>query len=196
MMWFLPFIFLSRSGRLEIGIKRIEKPTWIWGALLLGAGGGIIVFIAGYVLFGNSENNWYISMRNSFQIDKTMMELPKIQLFLIYTFPALLFSPIGEEFFFRGIIHESIKINWGQRIAVWINALAFSGIHAFHHGIYWDSTGIHVRIISGLLWFLIIMGLSWIFTKCREKSGSIWTSVIAHSAFNLSMNITIFLFLI
>ena len=39
---------------------------------------------------------------------------------------------------------------------------------------------------------LVMVGLSWLFTLCRQRSGSIWPAVAAHSAFNLVMNVCIF----
>ena len=161
LMWFLPFIFFTKSGRYAMGLKKIERPMWLlWGALL-GMGGALILFAVGYGLYGHSAANWYISIRDSWAIDSTMAQLPRIQLFLIYTVPAMIFSPIGEEFFFRGMIHESAKELWGQRAATLVNALAFSGAHALHHGLSWDNAGLHFLVVSGVLWFLLIMGVSW-----------------------------------
>jgi membrane protease YdiL (CAAX protease family) len=41
----------------------------------------------------------------------------------------MIFSPIGEGFFFRGMLHESVKVMWGATVATWVNAMAFGGIH-------------------------------------------------------------------
>ena len=192
LMWFLPFIFFTQSGRHAMGLTRVERPIWLlWGSLL-GIGGSLIIFAVGYGLYGHSTENWYVGILNSWAIDSTMLQLPRIQLFLIYTLPAILFSPIGEEFFFRGMIHESVKVHWGQRAATAVNAIAFGGVHILHYGSSWDSAGLHFSLVSGTLWILLIMGLSWLFTQCRQRSGSIWPAVVAHSTFNLVMNVSIF----
>ena len=114
----------------------------------------------------------------------------------IFTIPAMIFSPIGEEFFFRGMIHESAKAHWGERAATLVNILAFGGIHLLHHGIARDASGWHLLIVPGLLWMLLVVGTSWLFTLCRKQSGSIWPAVLAHSTFNLVMNLAIFLILL
>ncbi len=195
LMCFLPFIFYAQSGRYEMGLRKVERPIWLLWGLLIGMGGSFIIFSVGYGFFGRSANNWYISILNSWAIDSTMMQLPRIQLFLIYTLPAMLVSPVGEEFFFRGMIHESVNQLWGQRAAIFINALAFGSVHILHHGLSWDSTGMHFLLVSGLLWVVLMMGMSWFFTQCRQRGDSIWPAVVAHSAFNLGMNLTIFLIL-
>jgi membrane protease YdiL (CAAX protease family) len=47
-----------------------------------------------------------------------------------------------------------------------------------------------------LLWLLLVMGTSWLFTLCRRRGGAIWPAVLGHAAFNLVMNLTIFLVLL
>jgi membrane protease YdiL (CAAX protease family) len=195
LMWFLPFIFFSREGRTAMGMARVEKKGWILWGILLGLAGGFAVYALGCLLFGNSENNWYISLLNSYQIDGTMREMGTLPLFLIFTGPAILFSPVGEEFFFRGMIHESVREAGFPRAAAIVNALAFAAVHLLHHGIFLGDAGLRILPVSGLIWFLLMMGASWSFTQCRLRSGSIWPAVLAHAAFNLSMNTAIFLFL-
>jgi membrane protease YdiL (CAAX protease family) len=194
-MWFLPFLFFSRQGRAAIGIKQAENKAWILLGILFGLAGGFAVYGVGYALFGNGENNWYVSLLNSYQIDDSMRQMPTFALFLIFTIPAMLFSPVGEEFFFRGMIHESAIEAGASGTAVWWNALAFAAVHLLHHGITLGSARLRILPISGVIWFFLMLGLSWIFTQCRLRSGSIWPAVLAHAAFNLSMNIALFLFI-
>ena len=192
LMWFLPFIFFTREGRQAMGLKRAGHPQWLACGLLLGMGASLVVFGIGWVLFGRSADNWYISVLDSFTIGPAAMQIPRVVLFVLYTLPAMIFSPIGEEFFFRGMLHESVKDQWGATVATLVNAIAFGGTHLLHHGVRWDSTGGHLLLGSGLLWVGLMMGLSWLFTVCRQQSGSIWPAVVAHSGFNLMMNATIF----
>jgi membrane protease YdiL (CAAX protease family) len=51
-------------------------------------------------------------------------------------------------------------------------------------------------MVSGALWFSLMVALSGVLTLIRENSGSLWPGVVAHAVFNLSMNIIIFLFLL
>lgn len=195
-MWFVPFVFLTRTGRLAMGLRRVENPRWLLGGLLLGLGSSLVVFGLGFVLFGHGTDDWSVSILNSWGLDSAMLGLPRLELFLMFTIPAILFSPIGEEFFFRGVVHESVRERWGQGLATMANAAAFAGVHTLHHGLSWDGAGLRIALGSGLLWVLLIVGLSLLFTECRRRSGSIWPAVVAHAAFNLATNGCIFWLLI
>jgi membrane protease YdiL (CAAX protease family) len=192
LMWFLPFVFYSRSGRTAMGLNRIQHLRWLYRGTFLAAVASLIIFFIGYELYGFGADNLYISLRDSFDIDTALKQLPRLQLFLLYTIPAIIFSPIGEEFFFRGMIHTAVKKRLGVRPATVANAAAFSGVHLLHHGIRWTSTGLNITWASGTLWFMMMMGLSWFLTQCREQGDSIWPAVAAHAAFNLVTNVTIF----
>lgn len=94
------------------------------------------------------------------------------------------------------MVHASVAEQWAGRHAAWINGLAFAGIHLLHHGLSIDGSGVHVRWISGALWFSLMVALSGVFTLIREKSGSLWPGVLAQPVFNLFLNATIFMFLL
>lgn len=192
LMWFLPGLFLSASGRHTIGLTKVERPWWLLWGTLIGAAGALVTFLLGVVLYENSAENWFVSVRTSYLIDPQLAQNPKLMLFLIYTLPAIIFSPIGEEFFFRGMIHESVKPFGGQGIAAVVNAAAFGGVHLLHHGLTRDAAGLHFLGVSALLWVGLMMGMSGLFTLCRQSGGSIWPAVVSHAAFNLVMNLTIF----
>lgn len=197
LMWPLPFVFYTKSGWKNLGIKKIDKPWWILWGFLLGAGAALLVYFIGWGIFGNTNEHWYISLLNQIisEEDRALMSIGV--LFPIVTIPAIIFSPIGEELLFRGMIHEAFKKNEAIWRAGIINSFAFALIHVFHYGIaYQPSTGLEFQPWTGLLWFLLMIGVSGIFTLCREKSGSIFPAMISHSAFNLTMNATIFLFLL
>jgi CAAX protease family protein len=193
LMWFLPLIFFTRAGRSAMGLKKADRRIWLLWGPLLGIAGAVLMFAVGYGLYGAGPENWYVSIMNSWAVDSSMRELPRGILFLIYTLPAVIFSPVGEEFFFRGMIHASVGEQWGQRAATWANATAFAAVHLLHHGIRWNGGVLEISWVSGSLWFLLMMGLSWIFRQCLRRSASIWPAVAAHAAFNLTMNIIIFL---
>jgi membrane protease YdiL (CAAX protease family) len=192
LMWFLPFIFYSKAGRKTIGISRIQHAQWLLWGTIIAALASLIVFFIGYELYGFGADNWFISLRDSVEIDETLLQLPRLQLFWIYTIPAMLFSPIGEELYFRGMIHSSIEKHKGAWAATAVNAAAFGAVHLLHHGFRWTSAGLQFAGVSGWLWFVLMLALSWFFTQCRLKSGSIWPAAAAHAIFNLITNVTIF----
>lgn len=196
LMWFLPFVFSDRGGRRAMGLKEVECPIWLlWGALL-GAAASLITFAIGVLLYGRGQNHWFVAISHQYMLDDLTSQLPLTVLIPMFTIPAMVFSPIGEEFFFRGMVHESINVRWGERAATLVNGLAFSAVHLLHYGVMRDASGWRFRLVPGLLWVLLMMGISWLFTLCRQRSGSIWPAVLSHSVFNLVMNLTIFLVLL
>jgi uncharacterized protein len=152
------------------------------------AAAGVIAL--GFGLYGFGSDNWVITLRHTYR--EVALSLGKWPTFALLALPAAIVSPIGEEFFFRGLFHFSLKRVVGNGTATLANALAFGSVHLLHHGISKDAAGLHVRPGSGLMMVLVMMGLSWLFTICRLRSGSLWPAVLAHSACTLFMNMTIF----
>jgi membrane protease YdiL (CAAX protease family) len=187
-MWFVPIVFLSKAGRRTIGLTKVKKPIWLLWAPLMGAAASFAIFGIGYLLFGDTSDNWYVSIQNSWNIDDSMMGMDRMTLFALFAIPSMIFSPIGEEIFFRGMVHESFKEKGGPRIALAANTLAFAAVHGMHHG--FQPGNFH--LVSGLLWVTLIAGVAWMFTLCRQKGGSIWPAVLCHAAFNVTMTATVF----
>jgi hypothetical protein len=170
-MWFLPLIFLTSEGRSRIGIRGTEKPIGFLWSVVFGTLGGAALFLLGWALFGKNADNWYVSILNSLEIDESLYSLRKMELFLLFTVPAVLFSPVGEELFFRGMVHASVAEQWGSRSAPWMNGLAFAGMHLLQHGLSIDGSGVHIRWVSGAMWFSLMVALSGVFTLIRKKAG-------------------------
>ncbi len=198
LMWFLPFLFLSKEGRNQIGLKKPNKKIWLFYGLIIGLIYSFFVFLLGYMLFNDSINNWFVNIGSQYlpaESDDWGID-GKFSLFLMVTFPSIIFSPIGEEIFFRGMIHNSVKIKQNEKTAIIVNGLAFAGIHIVHHGIIRDNTGFYFLIIPGIIFFLLMLVFSWLCTLLRNKSDSLYPAIICHSAFNLMMNITLFIFIL
>ncbi len=197
LMWVLPFAFLTKTGRREMGLKSPANKPWLLWGFLLGLGIAFLYFLLGFGLYGTTIDNWFVNIGTQFlPEDSSSWGMSNTELFCIVTVPAILFSPIGEEFFFRGMIHESATARWNERKATLVNALAFSGIHVLHHGILLNSGGFQALWVSGSIFFGLMLILSWILTECRKRTGSIWPAVFLHAGFNLMMNITLFIFLL
>jgi uncharacterized protein len=194
-MWFIPLVFLNKKGRDKIGIRKPANKLWVMLSPLLGILSALIVFMIGFLLYKYSNENWFITIGNAYFGDVAVAKMPRFTMFIIFTIPAMLFSPIGEELFFRGIIHESIKIKWNLKTATIVNSALFALVHILHHGILNNGGSIQIFLIPGLVWVLLMFLCSNLFTLIREKTGSIWPGVIAHTFFNLTMNFTIFFIL-
>src|SRR5208283_723793 len=72
-MWMLPFLFLTRQGRRDIGLRRQGiTPVALVLSSLAGVAGGLFIFWIGMALYGNSPDNWCVSIRNSFQLNRML----------------------------------------------------------------------------------------------------------------------------
>lgn len=183
----IPFVFLSRSGRSQIGLTMRFRARWVLWGVAFGVLAAVGVGMCGLLLFARSPDNWYVTVGATMLSDPDLRSLPAEALFLALAIPAALFSPVGEELFFRGVFHESIADHAGHGVAAVVTGCAFGLMHVFHHGIRTGPAGVDVRVASGLLWVVLTLGLSLMFTACRRRSGSIWPAVLCHAAFNVTM---------
>lgn len=192
LMWFVPFIFFTKDSREKMGLRKPRSTLWTIVFIFVGAAFALLCYYLGILLYGKSGENWFVSVGYTFLSDQRIAQMPRDVAFLAFTIPAIIASPIGEEFFFRGVIHQVVEERWTWGIAAVANATLFALVHLLHHGIYRGLDGIETMPISGAIWFVLMFIASLIFTIARRKSGSIWASVLAHSGFNLVMNFTIF----
>ncbi len=187
LMWAFPFVFLTRDGRRTIGLKKPTQPLWLIFGFVLGLTASVLIYFVGTTLFDHTENNWYMTIMGSFNKDNIIEGIkPSIGLFLLVTFPTMVFSPIGEEFFFRGMIHESYASKYGNNNAMIIDASFFGITHLAHHGLLMTSDGPRL-LPSAFIWILMMMFVSILLFYVRKKSGSIWGAVTCHAGFNFGM---------
>jgi uncharacterized protein len=71
----------------------------------------------------------------------------------------------------------------------------FGLVHLCHHGILKTSDGFLLMPVSATLWVIQMFFVAFLFATLRALSGSIFVAIVAHSVFNLTMNLTIFTFL-
>ena len=195
-MCFLPWIFFHREGRRSMGLSRPRQGSAYLAGALVGVIVGLLLFATGYSLYGLGEGNWFISVRDLYLERPLPPDWGPGTLFIVFTIPAITFSPIGEELFFRGMMDEVVSRREGHRVAAWLNSAAFAGMHLLHHGWIRDETGTRFLPASATLWFFLMVGVGLLFTELRRKSGSVWPSVLAHATTNLIMNATIFFLLL
>ena len=192
-MWVLPFFFLTPQGRRQIGLRKPAKTVSnLAVSAFAGASSGFAVFILGMAIYGNSPDNWCVSIRDAFQFDQLRTLMSPAVLFAAIVFPAMILTPAGEEILFRGFIQQAFTFRWNAFIATLVNGLAFGLIHLHVHGLWHDSSGFHLRLVSGSLMVLLLAAVSIGFTLCRLRSNSLYAAMVAHAACNLAMVTAIF----
>ncbi len=194
-MAILPWALLTANGRRQIGLQRPDMASRYILAIVTGAGAALLCFALGYLLFGKAVDNWFVNIGNSY---KAMMDTSAMSfwmLSLIFTIPAMLFSPIGEEVFYRGQLQKTLEQTFSINTSTVIECTLFALIHQVHHGIIKSETGLTYLPLSGALWFVLMFLVAWMFAWLRARSGSIYISILSHMVFNIAMNTCIFLFL-
>lgn len=187
-----PFLFLSRSGRRKIGIVATKKYSWLLMAAIAGLAASVLLHFMGQILYGNSYENWYVYIGKSYQIPAEIDEKSKAILFSIMAITGMTFSPIGEELFFRGIVHESFAKSIGDTKASYVDSTAFAITHISHFGLIFLDGRWTLLEIPALLWVLSMFLVSIMFFLFKKLSGSILGAIVCHAAFNLGMIYSIF----
>ncbi|WP_339840166.1 type II CAAX endopeptidase family protein [uncultured Maribacter sp.] len=187
-----PFIFLSKFGRKKIGIKKPTNYRWLIIAFVIGIVCSIVLYFLGETIYSNSYENWYYYIGKSYKIPTEIDQQSKLTMFVIMALTGMTFSPIGEELFFRGIVHSSFANSVGNKRASIIDSSAFAIVHISHFGLIFTNQQWQFLIIPTLIWVLSMFCVSILFYRCRKNSGSILGAIICHSAFNLGMIYCIF----
>lgn len=193
-MWLIPFIILTKKGRRAIklrGIPLASLPKVFFG-FLGGVALAVIIFILGLVLYDLNSGNWFVYISNTYQSTGFHEEVPFFTVFVISALVSMIFSPIGEEFLYRGVIQYSFVQKFKALKASIIDASAFALVHLAHFGInYIDHEWVFLPL-PALLWVLLMFSVALFFDYVKNKSGSLWGAVFAHMGFNLGMTYLIF----
>lgn len=187
----LPWVVLSRTGRRQVGLQRPRHLAWLPLALVLGGLAASACFWFGFILYGSGPDHPFVSIARSFR-QQPAPGFSLLQLHLMFTIIAILFSPIGEEIFFRGFLQKVLEDRHGRARATVMQAALFALVHLCHHGILVTAAGIVVQPVSGALWVAQMFLLSLMFAWLRRRSDSIVPAIAAHAAFNAAMNHWIF----
>jgi membrane protease YdiL (CAAX protease family) len=182
-----PFLFLRQEGRRIIGLTSGLSRAWAGIAILCGVVAGVVIGVLGMWWYGESDHNWFVTVRDTMLRDARLRALEGLRLFAALAVPAAIFSPIGEELFFRGVFASFVTMAAGPLAAAVWTAAVFGLVHVFHHGVAMGPTGLEIQPVSAMAWVLLTAGLSLLFTWLRTQSGSIWSAVCCHAAFNVTM---------
>lgn len=191
-MWAIPFVFLTREGRKNIGITTPKSYSFLFLSFLIGIIVSLLVYYIGYILYAHSSLHWFVVIMNTFN-KGTMIQDTKshVFIFLLISLPTMLFSPIGEEFLFRGFVQTTYSNRFGERTATFADAAFFGVTHLAHYGLILNGKNYSI-LPSAFVWIFLMMLVSIVFSFMRTKSHSIWGSVACHSGFNLGMMFCIF----
>jgi hypothetical protein len=182
----LPFVFLVREGRVKIGLV---KPHLWWHlplAFCCGTALAYCVHIIGVVLYGSSSLHWFMAVKSTVSGRSDLFTAVQHTpiLFIVIALPSMIFSPLGEEFFFRGVLHTSLEERFGTISAVIIDAAAFALTHVAHYGILSTADGIVVLFPSILVWILLMAFTALVFAAVKYFTASLWAAVLCHAGFN------------
>jgi len=186
----MPWMLLKPEGRRQIGLT--QASGFYLPALAMGAAAALICFGVGILLFGSTRDNWFVTIGNSYRSIMDTSHFSIAMLHAVFTVPALIFSPIGEEIFFRGLLQRTLEEHFDIQASTILECAAFGLVHLCHHGLLRTAAGIVLLPASGALWVALMFLTALLFARIRKRTGSIYPSMASHAAFNLTMNIVIF----
>lgn len=187
-----PFIFLNKYGRRIIGLTKPKAWSWLLYGFAFGLILSVLLYFLGELIYRNTFQNWYVYIGRSYNIPTEIGANDKLIMFAIMAIVGMTFSPIGEEFFFRGIVHSSFAKSFGDRKASIIDSATFALTHVSHFGLVFINNKWDFLIVPTIIWVLSMFLMSILFYHCRKKSNSLLGAIICHSAFNLGMIYCIF----
>jgi hypothetical protein len=188
----VPFFFLNKNGRQRIGIKGTNKLGGLILALTVGIAFSFLLYYVGKELYGGSYQNWYEYIGKSYKIPEGISGKDKLILFSIMAGTGMIFSPIGEELFFRGIVHGCFAKSIGDKKASIVDSLAFATTHIAHFGLVFVNDTWSFFPISTLIWVSGMFLVSVLFFRMKELTGSLMGAIFCHAGFNLGMIYSIF----
>lgn len=192
LMMLVPWLLLTPHGRKQIGFVRTKPGHWYFIAVFTGLAMASFCYALGVFLFGRTADNWFVSIATNYRGIMNTANMDLLRLHLIFTIPAILFSPIGEEIFFRGFLQQALQEKFSTTASLVMEASLFGLVHLCHHGLFLAATGISIRPLSGALWVALMFATALMFAWLRQSSGSLYPAMLSHAAFNAAMNAWIF----
>ena len=187
LMFFTPLLFLKKAGRREMGIRKSTQPLWLLWGFLLGCGMCLLLFAITMLAFGLDISNPFVYIASLAGTDNGSAIY-----FLIYMIIIMTFSPIGEELFYRGVVHQAFRERFGEKKASMLDSAAFALTHLAHFGIVYAAGGWKLLPLPALLWLTVMFFTCMVFNRVRQESGSILGAILTHAGFNFGMGFLIF----
>ncbi len=187
-----PFIFLSKYGRKQIGlVKPVKYPALLF-AFIAGLVFSLVLHYLGQSFYENTYKNWYVYIGKSYNIPQAISAHDKTILFAVMAFTGMIFSPIGEELFFRGIVHSAFAKSIGNTKASIADSTAFALTHISHFGLVYLNFKWDFFPVPAFLWVMGMFLVSLGFFIFKKYSGSLLGAISCHAGFNLGMIYAIF----
>lgn len=188
-----PLVLLTRSGRARIGLNWRPRLAGLGLGVLLGAGCCVVLIATAGLLFAAPGDNAFVHVAGTYSaLPDQMDETLRLIMFAVFALIGMSFSPIGEELFYRGLVHESFVARLGENRAACVDAAAFAVVHLAHFGLVWRGAGWVLLPAPALWWLCGMFATALAFTWARRASGSVLGAVAGHAAFNLAMTAWIF----
>ncbi|HEX8468034.1 MAG TPA: CPBP family glutamic-type intramembrane protease [Allosphingosinicella sp.] len=188
-----PLLLLDLRGRARIGLTWRLRPYGLLMGIMLGATCCAAMILSANLLFGIGEDNAFVYVAGSYSgLPPVMSDAQRLILFGVFALIGMTCSPIGEELFYRGLVHECFAGKAGEGGAACIDAAAFAIVHLAHFGLVWTAAGWVLLPLPALWWLCGMFVAALAFNWSRRASGSVLGAVAAHAAFNLLMTAWIF----
>ena len=188
----VPFVFLNKYGRQKIGIKKPGNYSWLLAAFAAGIAFSLLLYFLGTNLYDDGYENWYKYIGKSYKIPADISPDDRSTLFIVVAITSMIFSPIGEELFFRGIVHSAFAVSVGDRKASMADSSAFALTHISHFGLVFVSGSWSFFVMPAILWVLSMFVAGIMFFFFKKSSGSIMGAIVCHAGVNLGMTYSIF----
>jgi membrane protease YdiL (CAAX protease family) len=156
------FTFRRYGGSWErLGVRRPGRAAIFWA--LVAFAGALIVSLAYGALVEVFDIGW-LKSNCAEQIPKEVRETRA--LLALASLTVIAFAPVCEELFFRGFLFPGISKRWGLVAGIVASGLIFASAHLLYKS------------------FVPVAGVGMIFAFSYYRSGNIFTSILAHLAFN------------
>lgn len=144
-------------------VKRSVGRVWIYGL-----GAVLVMLLLGFGLFELGYEPWLQS--HGFEVIqpavKALQQETRWSVLSLLTLSSVVVAPVCEEIVFRGFLYGVMKKYAGGVVAAVVSSLVFAAAHG------------SVAVVLPLFVFGLLLVIAY------ERTGSIWSSVLAHACFN------------